>query len=555
MKTPALLSLFLLSAALPHAQAQTARTWVGGSGTEKDWNLASNWKDGVLPTSPSNYADFAAGTNAEISINAVTGTERLTLAGNTSIALLIANLSPATTFTIDSLVRVGNGAGGATHLSFGGAGSVIFSSFHVGSNSASTGGNTLTFTNGVRAARFAASDSITSVGRFGTNNLLEINSAAVVDLGIVTVGNSLGVGNNGLRVSGAGSELTISGTGGSRGLRIGVSNAGASYETGMSNNWMEISDGGRVVVSSTTGSSNLLYIGAQTLAHNNGITITGEDSALELGKGGATNGTGTAVVIGGTNSSSGAFNAGGNFILVQNGGAMRSVSGHTAAVTINNYDSTGQNDGANRLVIGAGGTVDLGGAINATRGLVQLDATGVLQAASLGLTAGSRFEAAGAGFKTTGVATLTNSVLAVSGSGATVAQALTLSSAVVLGSGSVLELGLFEDGVGGNVVFDTGGSLSIDTSATFRLVLNDGFAPDAGDEWTIFSGLVGGISGNFDFDTAIVPTLASGLSWDFSGFNDAGGWKVAVVPEPSTYAVGLLGLGVLAAALRQRRKA
>lgn len=89
--------------------------------------------------------------------------------------------------------------------------------------------------------------------------------------------------------------------------------------------------------------------------------------------------------------------------------------------------------------------------------------------------------------------------------------------------------------IGGTVAL--GGLLDVD--------LINGFNPALGDSFLILDGnTTGGFSG-FSF-----PAINPGLAWDTSDLYSNGLLKIAAIPEPGTYALGLVGL---AAALRRRR--
>ena len=81
---------------------------------------------------------------------------------------------------------------------------------------------------------------------------------------------------------------------------------------------------------------------------------------------------------------------------------------------------------------------------------------------------------------------------------------------------------------------------------TLNVVLYNGFVPSLGDSFEILQ--YGQLSGNFG--TVLFPTLRSGLSW--ARDTSATAMTITVVPEPSTYALAVIGLGV--AGLRHLKK-
>lgn len=78
-----------------------------------------------------------------------------------------------------------------------------------------------------------------------------------------------------------------------------------------------------------------------------------------------------------------------------------------------------------------------------------------------------------------------------------------------------------------------------------EVVWFDGFTGSVGNTFT-FLRADGGITG--DFDSIVLPTLTGGKFWQT--FNDGTLYSIAVVPEPST--AGLLLVGLIAAALRRK---
>lgn len=81
------------------------------------------------------------------------------------------------------------------------------------------------------------------------------------------------------------------------------------------------------------------------------------------------------------------------------------------------------------------------------------------------------------------------------------------------------------------------GQFLVETGATLRIVLGNGYAPEIGDQFQLFS--AGSFSGEFGIIDA--PELAAGR-WDFSRLN-VDGIAFVAVPEPNTLAVfGVAGL-------------
>jgi|GEM_PF-2694905 len=129
-------------------------------------------------------------------------------------------------------------------------------------------------------------------------------------------------------------------------------------------------------------------------------------------------------------------------------------------------------------------------------------------------------------------------------------RTLEISGPLHLLSGSILDFGL-EKTTGAALGFLENASLAIDSGAILRLTLAQPLAVGAGDQWQLLTGFTETISGSFT--STLLPTLREGLSWDLSRFNASGDWTVAVIPEPGSVALWLVGGGALAYRLRRRR--
>ncbi len=383
------------------------------------------------------------------------------------------------------------------------------------------------------------------VGRFGNSNLLTIKDGAKLEGTSIWVSATQnitnGIGdNNGALISGSGTEVTLKPT--SNLALVVAARPTTNLSTSQTGNYVRIEDGAAVRIDSVNSSSTAdLKIGDTSFRVGNFVSVTGAGSVLEL-KGD------TRIYVGvGSNNSN--YN---NSLSVGNGGAIKS----DGAIAVAQARTSGAK---NRLVIGSGGTLLVGGAITNSGGLVQLADGGVLRGET---TAGSavpvdlliqgqvlvsgtvtttsigRFEAAGSGLASNVTTTVKNNgVFAVGLASATNASTLTLSSTVNLESGSVLEIGIFSDGGIDSINLALSGSLVLQSDAVFMLTL-DGYIPKTGDSWAVFTGATSNIIGNFDMTLASLPTLSGELSWDYSRFNEAGGWQVAVIPEPRS--TGLL---------------
>ncbi len=531
----------ILACALLPAHAAT-RNWTGGNGSGYSWNNSANWSDNTPPSVTNDEsANFQSATHVEINVASGSSASSLTLAANAHVILKLAppTLPDTTSLTTTAYLDVsGNGASSSFRAE--GIGAIWqLQRLRVSSNDGV--GSSATFGNGITVtSSFLNGDSNSTIGRFGTQNYLRVEEGANVTLDNLDIGYTLGDAANRVEVRGANSTLTIGGGGSQRGLRIGTSQAGSSFANAMHNNYLHVQQGGKLVVTSNTTANSILWIGTQQRAHGNYLLVEGAGSVVELAKGAST--SGTTVVIG----NSAGTNFGDNYLEVRNGGALRSGTGHTNTLYIYGHDTSEPlATRSNRLTIGAGGTAELTGAIQATGGLLQLDGAGTLTASAITISQGGRFEAAGNGLTAT-------TTIASTGTLAISDTALALSRSITLQTGSTLELELLDPHTAAGLHLATGGSLTLASDVTLRLTLADGFNLDSGGQWQLFSGETTSIIGSFNLALIDLPTLSSGLNWDLSAFHQDGSWTVAIVPEPGTYALWLLGSGALL--LHRRRR-
>ena len=533
---PVAASALLVLPSLLHAQS----TWVGteGDGGNGAWNVADHWSNSLPDTN--NAAQFyldavLTAPSAVIDLPSGTVTPRaLTVGAGKSVTL---NLGTGVRLEAKQAIsaigtNLGTGSGAANLTIAGpetGTATVQLASFYVGHNGGN--GNTLTFTGGVTVTDAGTSFSMVGHGG-GTGdsshyNLLRVEEGASLTRfalylarGTNSVfGNRVEVDNATLAINGGSAAAT------STGFLIG--NAANS-----SQNALAITNGGVVTVTTGVGGSttNRLELGAQSGARSNTISVEGTGSLLQLLQG-------TTLTVGHSNS------YGGNSVTVANGGTINA----TGAVTIAGYAlNGGNNDGYNRLVIANGGTFTTETTIT-NHGLVQLASGGVLNGTgSLGIENGARFEVAGSGLAIQATVKA-GGVLAVGLNPLEESQWI-LSTSVVMQSGAILELNLFDDGKADRIVFDSGGILDLTAGGvTLKLLADDTVLTD-GATWSLFTG--NGFSGSFDIIT--LPELTDGLVWDLSNFNEAGSWQVAVIPEPGSSLLICAGLGAVMAFKRRR---
>lgn len=403
-------------------------------------------------------------------------------------------------------------------------------------------GNTLTLLNGTTLTE--ESGTATALGRFANGNRIEILSGSEMTRYALWIAQDAastnpGTADNQVVVSGEDSLLRVIRTAGGSanvGLRIGATGttSATGYSNGLRNNSLLIQDGGRVEVSADAGVQRI-FIGEQAHARSNYILIEGTGSTLEMGT------ASDVLEIGNSDGT----NLGGNYVEVRNGGSLIS----SGAVRVRDYDrSASQTDGANLLIVGSGGTVDFDSSLISTGGTVRLEDGGAISASIVQIGSTGRFEVGGGSLTTPEIRLQdADSAFAIGLPGDTAPSAFTLGNTFVdLRAATVFETSIFGANPAdvGQLNFGAGSSMDISVSAIFRLNLVS-YNPSAGDEWIVFTGLTSGIDGDFDPLLADLPGLSGNLEWDLSGFNEAGGWVVAVIPEPGSALLLLIGFWIL----------
>lgn len=97
-----------------------------------------------------------------------------------------------------------------------------------------------------------------------------------------------------------------------------------------------------------------------------------------------------------------------------------------------------------------------------------------------------------------------------------------------------------------------GGALTLTQGATLRVEYGGAGTFAAGDQWRLFdwTTLTGTQTG--DFSRYELPTLSSGLTWDYSQLSSSGVLSVAFIPEPGRATLLIFATGILL--LRRRRR-
>jgi len=472
-----------------------AKTWRAAV-VDGDWDDTASWVGGTVPGDSGNVADNADfnynGTYPAVTVN-------LNIPDATATLLRVGlgqsvefNIGTGGGLTLGSISRVGD-----TAVAYGSGPGILTV------NGPATGSGTLNFRelfvqNGSSAIfsgsnlKVAATSNIT-LGNIGNDNILTVTGGAE----LAAAGIGFGHASNGL---------------GTKGNQVKVE----------ADSTLKLTSGGAT-------------IGSAANHRSNSLTVSGLNAVLEVQAGALNIGNGTAT------------NFGGNAVEISLGGLVRTGS----ATQINGYAfNGGDHDGANRLVIAAGGSFTSSSTIT-NHGLLQLAEGGVLEgktiagdatALTVAVEDGARFEAAGSGLGSTVTTHVASGGrFAVGLEGATTASQLTLDSGLQFSAGSALELSLFEDGSMDAIHFLNNASLT----GEVNLVL-DQSAPVAG-SWVVFTGDTSRINALFHLD-ALNPAI-----WDTSRFNEDGGWQLAVIPEPSLVAL-LTAAGLCLAGDRLRRR-
>lgn len=467
-----------------------------------------------------NFALFSAGTTLDL--NGITATLAAGKAFNFLGSSVINSSSTAATFT-NGWTGLGTNADGFVNT-IGGVGNITFSGAINSGRLVKTGNNTLTITG-------AVSNVGTTLQANSGTSILNSSSADGALRGNDANGNILSVNTGAVVVYGANDQIRSSAD-----LSSGIV---AVY-------------GGTLDINSKTDTINGLQIGSTdgstagkviSTGGAGALTVTGTSALLGANKILATNGTASANLAGGTTSLtkntsgtvalSGAntYGAGttvslGTLLANTPTGGTNSATG-TGAVTVASSAVLGGNGqirptGANGIAVASGGHIAPGAGI----GTLTIDSGGSSAANILTMTAGSdfRFElGAGGSFVTPGI-----------------------SDRLVIANSAV-----------GDVAFNINSIDFLGGGSAGTYLLFDGLssAVEGSDSWTGLT--LGGVSGREIISGLTITNLGAGLTGtlylgDGVNFGQAGDIYLSVVPEPSTFAFLVGGMGILAG-LRRRR--
>ncbi|MBI5397172.1 MAG: PEP-CTERM sorting domain-containing protein [Verrucomicrobia bacterium] len=409
----------------------------------------------------------------------------------------------------------------------------------------STLGSSLGFRN---SALVSGSNSLWSIGgnlsvaNVGVENSVTINAGGTLSNVNGTIGGNSP--RNSVTVDGDGSLWNNSGT-----LTIGSLG---------DDNRLVVTNGGRVISltavigdGSGSASNRATVSGAGSLWQNAGRIIVGDQgstNSLIVANGGRV--TATNLLVGATASSVGnqvivsggtlqITNAAGTALLDLRRGTLAINSG---TVTVNRLVAT---NGASSVMDFNGGTLNTAGS-TVSNGVQFVVGDGV-SSATLNLQGGTHSFANGLSLQTNASLTGIGTILGTTTNFGTIAPGnsagtLNFNGDLWLEDSSILEMELAATNIFDRVIV----AAAMKAGGILNVSLINGFNPQATNTFDLFDfGSMAGI-----FNSVNLPALNPGLSWDTSKLYTAG--EIAVVPEPSTYA--LMGVGLAALAWRRKRK-
>lgn len=496
------LGLGLLLSASPGLQAQTIWRGTGSTGGDGDWSTGTEWSAGVPVSSTEAIFQVDATSTGTSAVIQVTGAQ--------AAKSILTGLGKATTLQMAA----------EASITVAGADSYFGSSYGTGTLASS-----FTFQGPATGSATVGFASLSLYGNAnGSGNSLIFSGSLGVTASTVTIGRYSSKST--ILVSGVGSSLTAT--------SLNFATGGAYFS-----NLLKVENGGKL---NTGGLTSTIGTGAGS--YSNTLQVTGANSDAIMGP----MRVGDAV----------SANLGGNSIQIDNFGIARSGS----TLDINPYNVVGSNFGSNFVLVGANGTLTSSNTITVKdKAALRLSATGKIEGrntagvaatATISVLSGGRFEATGPGLGATTTVNTTVSnggTLAVGLDEAVTAGTLVLSytsSKMTLNTGSTLEFGIFGNGLNDNIDFTAVNIMTIQSGVNLRLTL-EGYVPTAGNSWMLITGagFVTGSASNLAGANFDLPTLGGGLSWNTTMFNQTDGWKVSVVPEPSTLMLLGFSLGTL----------
>jgi fibronectin-binding autotransporter adhesin len=290
----------------------------------------------------------------------------------------------------------------------------------------------------------------------------------------------------------------------------------------------------------TVVNNGLLQLYVSSLPTNGAVTVNG--GTLDLGGQGPMI-LGNVLLTGGTIADG---SASGSVYNVQSGeidakltgvGALTKSNGGTVVLTSNNTYTGSTIINAGTLQLTGIGAIGVSNIVNVASG-ANLDVSGLTSTFTLGAAQTLKGNGTVVGNATIGSA---GGVLAPGDTN--VIGALTFTSNLTLAGTTLIKL---DTDLATNDIVDVGGTIAYGGTLT---VTNIGVtALAAGDVFQVFVFGNGQQSG--DFGVTNLPTLSAGLSWNTTELDSQG--TLTIVPEPSAWALVILGLAVVFRCVRRR---
>ena len=325
------------------AMGQTANNWTGT--TSSDWNTASNWSAGVLPTKTGNFHAVINTTTpniATITIGIIAPADIIigSGAGNTG---RLDHLSGDATTGSGNWMYVGTAGGtGTFNLAKADEVGAGISGFAMGSGSMNTNGGQFHI-GGVTSGGSNGTANINTSGALTVGS--EFNISGDGGTGVMNLENGAVSSNDWTRVGrGAGSNGTLNMTGGSF-TKTGNNHfvVGGTGSTGVANvSGGTINVNNEFWIANSAGSTGTMNLSGGSVTNNSWVAI---------GRDGATKGT--------LNFTGGSWNktGGGNFIVGDNSPGEMNMSGEGTSLNVNGEFWIGQNGNGNGLLNFSSGSI------------------------------------------------------------------------------------------------------------------------------------------------------------------------------------------------------
>jgi autotransporter-associated beta strand protein len=550
----------LLTAALAATAHAASNTWAGSAGST-DWATAANWSVGSITSgdalvftsanaSASNtLTNTLATTFTAAGITFNSGALGYTMTGNAfNLSAALANNASGVTEAFNNNVVLTNTGATSTWTLASGTTTTFNGSLTSSANirtvwwgaTATASSGTINL-NGAANLTFGGSNfsalilrgngTVLNVG--GTGSLI-VSSASQSNSGFFNIGNEGSAGNVTANIASGGS-ITVNGTGNATKPTSSIGGKAGDIADVNISGTMTYGSGTNLAIGSTSGTT--------TVDINNGGILNLNDSARSV----AVAASGTITInSGGTLTSARTWGAStGNLVLA--GGTFQA----TAAQTLDSGLHVSTTD-AGSTIDTNGNAVSIGNAISGSGGLIKAGSN------TLTLSGANTYA---------GATTINAGTLALSGTGALASTTLSVATGAHFDvsaqssysfSGKAITLSLDGSSIGG---IDAG-SLAVDfSSAALTLNLTTATPGASYDFLTSSSAATGSLAsvilaGSFSGSLTQSGDVWSGTSggYAFSLDQTSGALAITAVPEPSSWAVLGLGLGVLLWLRRRNEK-